>query len=190
MSESNEEIRYILKFSYKKGKNATQAVKTICDVYGPNALSVRVAQIWFKRFQSENFDIKDARRSGHPVTDKIDAIFEKVEQDRHISSYDVAGELGIDQKTVLLRGMWAAYKRWGKLPWDSLIAPTLKLCDDGFQMSKALYDAIVLVLRLFGISIIVLRVNAYVNQALSSEISELIINPPQIPRLPCEALGE
>ncbi|KAJ0178217.1 hypothetical protein K1T71_006040 [Dendrolimus kikuchii] len=81
--ESNEEIRYILKFYYKKDKNATQAAKKICDVYGPNAVSVRVAQIWFKRFQSGNFDIKDARRSGRPVTDKIDAIFEKVEQDRY-----------------------------------------------------------------------------------------------------------
>ncbi|KAJ0176678.1 hypothetical protein K1T71_007857 [Dendrolimus kikuchii] len=93
LCESNEEIRYILKFYYKKGKNATQAAKKNCDVYGPNAVSVRVAQIWFKRFQSGNVDIKDARRSGRPVTDKIDAIFEKVEQDRHISSYDVSGEL-------------------------------------------------------------------------------------------------
>ncbi|KAJ0174407.1 hypothetical protein K1T71_009515 [Dendrolimus kikuchii] len=87
LNESNEEIRYILKFYYKKGENATQAAKKICDVYGFNAVSVRVAQIWFKRFQSGNFDIKNARRSGRPVTDKIDAIFEKVAQDRHISSY-------------------------------------------------------------------------------------------------------
>ena len=85
----------------KKGKNATQAAKKICDVYGPSAVSVRVAQIWFKRFQSGNFDVKDARRSGRPITDKMDAIFEKMEQDRYISSYDVAEELGIDHKTVL-----------------------------------------------------------------------------------------
>ena len=101
MNESNEEIRYILKFYYKKGKNATQVAKKICDVYGPSAVSVRVVQIWFKRFQSGNYDVKDARRSGRPITDKMDAIFEKVEQDRHISSYDVAEELGIDHKTVL-----------------------------------------------------------------------------------------
>ncbi|XP_045540347.1 histone-lysine N-methyltransferase SETMAR-like [Papilio machaon] len=31
----------------------------------------------------------------------MDAIFEKVEQDWHISSYDVAEELGIEHKTVL-----------------------------------------------------------------------------------------
>jgi len=71
-------------------------------------VSVRVAHIWFKRFQSGNFDVKDARRSGRPVTDKMDAIFEKVEQDRHISSYNVAEELGIDHKTVL-----AHFKKMG-----------------------------------------------------------------------------
>ncbi|KAL0842348.1 hypothetical protein ABMA28_014470 [Loxostege sticticalis] len=97
MSESNEEIR----FYYKKSKNITQAAKKICDVYGSSAVSMRVAQIWFKRFQSGNFDVKDARRSGRPITDKIDAIFEKVEQDRPISSNDAAEELGIDHKTVL-----------------------------------------------------------------------------------------
>ncbi|KAJ0175168.1 hypothetical protein K1T71_009309 [Dendrolimus kikuchii] len=70
-----------------------------------------VAQIWFKRFQSGNFDIKDAHRSGRPVTDKIDAIFEKVEQDQHISSYDVAGELGIDHKTVLAHLKKAGYTK-------------------------------------------------------------------------------
>ncbi|KAJ0171889.1 hypothetical protein K1T71_012652 [Dendrolimus kikuchii] len=111
MSESNEEIRYILKFYYKKGKNATPAAKKICDVYGPNAVSVRVARIWFKRFQSGNFDIKDARRFGRPVTDKIDAIFAKVEQDRHISRYNVVGELGLDHKTVLAHLKKAGYTK-------------------------------------------------------------------------------
>ena len=42
---------------------------------GPSAVSVRVAQIWFKRFQSGKVDVKDARRSGRPITDKMDAIF-------------------------------------------------------------------------------------------------------------------
>jgi len=33
MSENKEEIRYILKFYYKKGKSVTQVAKKICDVY-------------------------------------------------------------------------------------------------------------------------------------------------------------
>ena len=43
MSENNEEIRYNLKFLYKKGKNATQATNEICEVYGDDAVSIRVA---------------------------------------------------------------------------------------------------------------------------------------------------
>ncbi|KAJ8731250.1 hypothetical protein PYW07_004414 [Mythimna separata] len=42
-----------------------------------------------------------------------------------------------------LRGMWAAHKRWGKLPWDSLIAPSLELCKTGFPISKAMYDGLI-----------------------------------------------
>jgi len=40
MSENKEEIRYILKFYYKK-KNATQIAKIICNVY-EHAVSVCV----------------------------------------------------------------------------------------------------------------------------------------------------
>ncbi|CAH2092409.1 unnamed protein product [Euphydryas editha] len=65
MSESNEEIRYILNFYYKKEKNATSYKKS--DIYGPNAVTIKLAQSWFKRFQSGNFDVKDAARS----TDKV-----------------------------------------------------------------------------------------------------------------------
>ncbi|KAL0883007.1 hypothetical protein ABMA27_016494 [Loxostege sticticalis] len=39
-----------------------------------------------------------------------------------------------------LRGMWAAHQRWGRLPWDSLVAPTLEFCKYGYPISKALYD--------------------------------------------------
>jgi len=45
-----------------------------------------VAQSSFKRFLSGNFDVKDASRSGRPITGKVDKIMKKVEQD--ISSHD------------------------------------------------------------------------------------------------------
>ncbi|XP_046966328.1 glutathione hydrolase 1 proenzyme-like isoform X1 [Vanessa cardui] len=41
-----------------------------------------------------------------------------------------------------LRGMWAAHKRWGKLPWEKLVTPTLEFCKYGFTISKALYDGL------------------------------------------------
>ena len=44
-------------------------------------------------------------------TDKISAIFEKVEQDGHISSYDIAEELDVDHTTVLRHLRKSGYKK-------------------------------------------------------------------------------
>ncbi|GBP27233.1 Histone-lysine N-methyltransferase SETMAR [Eumeta japonica] len=90
-----------MKFYYKKGKNATQAAKKICDLFGPNAVSVRVGQNWLKGFQSDHFDAKVEPRSGRPVMEKLDAVLGKIEHDRHISLHEIAEELGIDHKTVV-----------------------------------------------------------------------------------------
>ncbi|GBP84627.1 hypothetical protein EVAR_65552_1 [Eumeta japonica] len=51
--------------------------------------------------KSGNYDLKDESRSGRPVTDEVDTILERVEEDRHISSYNMNEELGIDHETVL-----------------------------------------------------------------------------------------
>jgi len=101
MKKNNEKLRYILQYYYDKGKNAAQACEKICAVYGEGALSKSAARKWFARFRSGNFDVKDEPRSGRPVTEKVDEILEKVQQDKHISSVDVGMELGIDHKTVL-----------------------------------------------------------------------------------------
>ena len=54
-------------FITKKGKNTTNPANKICAVYGPNAVPIRVAQMWFKCFKSAiffNFSVKDEVRSG------------------------------------------------------------------------------------------------------------------------------
>jgi len=99
----NKEIRYILKFYYKKEKNATQVAKKICNVYGHDTVSARVTQSWFKRFLSGNFNVKDAPHSGRPITGKFVEIIEKIEQNRHVSNHDIGVELNIDHKTILSR---------------------------------------------------------------------------------------
>ena len=45
--------------------------KKNCAVYRPNAVSIRVAQMWFKRFKSGNFSVKGEIHSGRPVTEKV-----------------------------------------------------------------------------------------------------------------------
>ena len=45
------------------------------------------------------FDGKYAQCSGQPIAEKVDDILQKIEEDWHISSYDIAAKLNIDQKT-------------------------------------------------------------------------------------------
>jgi len=81
-------------------KNATQAVREISEVFGDEAVSVRVAQYWFKRFKSRKFYIKDAFRTDRPVIKNIDDIFTEIKLNRHISSYKIAKRLNIDHRSV------------------------------------------------------------------------------------------
>jgi len=89
MSENKEETFDTFWNFTKKERTRLGLLKKICDVYGHDAVSVRVAQSWFKRFQSGNFNVKVASRSGRPITKIVDEIMENVEQDRHINSHDI-----------------------------------------------------------------------------------------------------
>ncbi|GBP03540.1 hypothetical protein EVAR_101864_1 [Eumeta japonica] len=86
-------------------------LKTRPNITWLNAVSIRVTQNLPKRFQSSNFDVKDEPHCRLPITDKDDAILEKVEQDRHISSYNVAEKLGIELKTIFNDLKKAAYTK-------------------------------------------------------------------------------
>ncbi|XP_053698974.1 glutathione hydrolase 1 proenzyme-like [Sabethes cyaneus] len=41
-----------------------------------------------------------------------------------------------------LKGYWEAHKRFGKLPWKEVLQPSIDICNNGFQMSKHMYDSI------------------------------------------------
>jgi len=61
---------------------------------------------WFRRFRDENFDIKDVFCSGCHIVENVNEIFQKIEENRHVSNYDIAKELNIDCKTVLHEVCW------------------------------------------------------------------------------------
>ena len=117
MDQNKEKIWYILQYHFDKGDNASQACEKICGVYGEVAVSKSAARKCFARFRSRNFNIKDQPRSGRPITEKSDAILEKIQQDRHISNHDITYELNIHHQTVLNHLQKAGFKKkldvWG-----------------------------------------------------------------------------
>ncbi|GFY33010.1 histone-lysine N-methyltransferase SETMAR [Trichonephila clavipes] len=96
---NKEKIRHILQFD--KGKNASQIAQIVNGVYGADTVTANYVQIWFRRFSSGIFDVKDAPRTGRPVIENVDKIPGKIEVDRLVSSRSITQELKIDYKTVL-----------------------------------------------------------------------------------------
>ncbi|GFX12124.1 histone-lysine N-methyltransferase SETMAR [Trichonephila clavipes] len=84
-----------------KGENASQATEIVNGVYGANTVTVNCVQIWFRRFRSGIFDVKDVLHTGRPVVENVNKITEIIEVDRHVSSRSITQELKIDHKTVL-----------------------------------------------------------------------------------------
>ena len=46
-------------FYFRNRKNAAQAHRKLCGVYGDDCISERQCQNWFARFRYGNFDVKD-----------------------------------------------------------------------------------------------------------------------------------
>ncbi|GFV27193.1 histone-lysine N-methyltransferase SETMAR [Trichonephila clavipes] len=98
---NKEKIRFFLQFFSDKGKNASQVAEITNDVYGPDTVTANYVQLWFRRFRSGIFDVKDVPHTGRPVVENVDKTTEVIEVDRHVSSRSIAQELRIDYKTVL-----------------------------------------------------------------------------------------
>ncbi|GFV71289.1 histone-lysine N-methyltransferase SETMAR [Trichonephila clavipes] len=75
--------------------------KILNGVYGADTVIASVVQLWFRRFRSGIFDVKDAPRTCRRVVENVDKITEIIEVDRRISSRSIAQELKIDKRIVL-----------------------------------------------------------------------------------------
>nr|CAD7429315.1 unnamed protein product [Timema monikensis] len=41
-----------------------------------------------------------------------------------------------------IRGYWEAHKKYGVLPWDKLVAPAIKICEEGYNMTEHQYTSL------------------------------------------------
>ncbi|EFN89183.1 Histone-lysine N-methyltransferase SETMAR, partial [Harpegnathos saltator] len=85
---------------FRKGKNASQAHKWLCALYGNEALKERQCQNWLARFRSGDFSLKNAQRSGRPVEVDETHIKAIIDSDRHSTTRDIAEKLNLSHTCI------------------------------------------------------------------------------------------
>ena len=93
----NQKEHYRL-FYFRKEKNASQAHKKLCAVYGDEALK-RQCQNWFNKFRSGDFSFKDEKRSGRPV-EVDDDLIKAIDSDRHNTTREIAEKLHVSHTCI------------------------------------------------------------------------------------------
>jgi len=93
MSENKEEIRYILKFYYKKGRMRLRLLQKFV------MFMMQYQYVWHKA-GSNVFNLEILMSMMHfalvDQSRKVDEIMEKVERKRHISIHNIDKKLNID----------------------------------------------------------------------------------------------
>ena len=100
MEEKKHRFRHIMLYYFKKGKNATETHKKICEVYGEGAVTDRMYQKWFVKFCARDFLLDDAPRSGRPVEVDSDQIETLTENNQRFSTWEIADILKMSKSSV------------------------------------------------------------------------------------------
>ncbi|XP_015189848.1 PREDICTED: histone-lysine N-methyltransferase SETMAR-like [Polistes dominula] len=100
MEEQDVHFRHILLYYFRKRKNATQAHKKLCAVYGNEDLKKRQCQNRFASFRSGDFSLKNIQRSGRPVEVDETHIKAIINSDRHSTTRDIAEKLNVSHTCI------------------------------------------------------------------------------------------
>lgn len=102
--DKKSEIRGYIKCRNVLGIDAKQIFSELCDIYGPQSISMRTVFRWVKAFKDGKVSVKDDARLGRPKTSitkaNIAAVKAVVEQDARFSVKDIAGGTGISEGSV------------------------------------------------------------------------------------------
>lgn len=105
-----KQIRVCLLFSFKNGFNATKTTEMVNNAFGEGSMTERTAQSWFARFRSGDFDLENKDRGRPPLKLNLDQLKERVEEEPHTNSRELAGKFDVHHSTVL-RGLTAINKK-------------------------------------------------------------------------------
>ncbi|XP_011196439.2 uncharacterized protein LOC105221294 isoform X2 [Zeugodacus cucurbitae] len=105
LSETIDTIEQITDYevmsTYNKASDhATETKRKICAVYGNDAVSERVVQIWFSKFRKGDTSCVDGQRTGRPGVADSDKVKMLIERNPHFTTKKIAEIISLSEKTV------------------------------------------------------------------------------------------
>ena len=102
--DQKTEIRSYIKCRIRLNIDSKQIFNELCDIYGPQTISMRKVFRWVKAFKAGKFSFEDDTRPGRPETSvtkaNIVAVTIVVEQDARLSVRDIASCTDISEGSV------------------------------------------------------------------------------------------
>ena len=99
--DQKTEIRSYFKCRIRLNIDSKQICNELCDIYGPQTISMRTVFRWVKAFKAGKFSVEDDTRPGRPKTSvtkaNIAAVKIVVEQAARLSVKDIASCTGISE---------------------------------------------------------------------------------------------
>lgn len=93
-------IRHCLLFLFHCGKSAADSNRSICQVYGNDAVSARTCRGWFRKFESGKFDLNDKPRTGRPEVVDNKSIQYMLDKDATQTTMTMAESLGVHKSSI------------------------------------------------------------------------------------------
>lgn len=93
-------FRHSLLYEYLLGRNATEAHRNLCIVFGTDTPTKRTCEIWFERFRSGNYSIEDEPRSGRLASIDNDQLFFLVMSEPQMNTREIGDKLGVTHTTI------------------------------------------------------------------------------------------
>lgn len=113
-------IRGILRHYWKKGVKASEASRIICEFEGENAMNCKLAQSWYRRFESGDMTTLDKPKSGRHRSLSLELIKDAVVSNPQKSTRQISQELNIPTTSVFrgLKMLGACYQNRIQVPHD------------------------------------------------------------------------
>ena len=97
--------RFVDLYCFFENRKTRQEAKVVLDIaFGKSAPTVKCVRSWYKRFRDTKVDLKDAERSGRPmsavINEKDDAVPEMVTLDSNATYKNIQAKVSVGSAAV------------------------------------------------------------------------------------------